>query len=99
MLDEHEFSEVQRLYLSAIRDTKDHRRRSGVDLKDPSIHELFKPVRDHYERLTGMKESNQNAIMHHRISLYGPLCKRCHKPLRRAKAKICGSCMFPVDQD
>lgn len=96
MLDEDEFAKVARLYNESIRSTKEFRERHGVPLKVASIAERFRPVRDKYERLTGMKESNQNAIMHHRLSLYGPPCKSCHRPLRTPKAKLCGSCMFPV---
>jgi hypothetical protein len=97
MLNEEEYAEVSRLYSGGIRATKEFRERWGVPLKDALTEERFRPVRDAYERLTGMKESNQNAIMHHRLSLYGPPCKNCHKPLRTPRAKLCASCMSPVD--
>jgi hypothetical protein len=96
MLDEDEYARVSRLYSESVKATKRFRERTGVSLKDPSIDELYRPVRDEYERLTGIKESNHNAIMHHRLSLYGPPCKQCQRPLRTPKAKLCGSCMFPV---
>jgi len=97
MLNDEEYAEVSRLYSGGIRATKEFRERWGVPLKDALTEERFRPVRDAYERLTGMKESNQNAIMHHRLSLYGPPCKNCHKPLRTPRAKLCASCMSPVD--
>jgi hypothetical protein len=97
MLDEAEYAEVSRLYSGGIRATKEFRERWGVPLKDASISERFLPVRDAYERLTGMRESNQLAIMHHRLSLYGPPCTHCGKPLRTPDAKLCASCMRPVD--
>lgn len=97
MLNEAEYAEAALLYRGGIRATKEFRERWGVPLNDASIDERFRPVRDAYERLTGIKESNENAIMHHRLSLYGPPCKYCHKPLRTPKAKLCASCMHPVD--
>ena len=97
MLDEGEYAKVSRLYSESIRATKEFRERTGTSLKDPSINELFCPVREEYERLTGMKESNRNAIMHHRLLLYGPPCKLCQRPLRTPKARFCGSYMFPVE--
>jgi hypothetical protein len=56
----------------------------------------FGPVLAEYERLTGFHETNVNAIYHHVTSLYGPLCRRCGKPLRSPKAKLCGGCMEPA---
>ncbi len=96
MLDEDEYAEVAQLYSGGIRATKEFRERWGVARTGVPSEELFRPVRDAYERLTGMKESNHNAIMHHRLSLYGPPCKQCGRPLRTPKAKLCGSCMSPV---
>jgi hypothetical protein len=97
MLDEEEFAEIKALNLDSIKSVKEIRQRTGIPLNDPSIDELFRPVRDRYEQLTGTKEKNHSAILHHRISLYGPPCKRCQKPLRRPHAKVCGSCMQSVE--
>jgi hypothetical protein len=57
---------------------------------------LYEPVLREYERITGFHESNINAIYHHKLSLYGRPCSYCGKPLRTPKAKLCGSCMKPV---
>jgi len=96
MLDEEEFAEVSRLYTEAFRATKEFRERWGISLQNAPIKERFRPVREEYERLTGMKDCHHDAIRHHRISLYGPPCRHCLKPLRTPNAKICGSCMAPV---
>jgi hypothetical protein len=97
MLDEAEYALVHHLYSEGMRATKEFRKRWGVPLEHASIDERFRPVREEYERLTGMRETNHNAIMHHRLSLYGPACEHCDKPLRTPKAKLCASCMHPVD--
>lgn len=99
MLHEVEYAEVAKLYSEGIRATKEFRERWGVPLKEARTEERFRPVRDAYDRLTGVREPNENAIMHHRISLYGPPCKRCLRPLRTPEAKLCGSCMAPVESD
>lgn len=56
----------------------------------------FGPVLEEYERITGTRETNINAFYHHVISLYGPPCAHCNKPLRTPRAKLCGFCMRPV---
>src|SRR4051794_33433553 len=96
MLEETEFAEVAKLYSEAMKETKHFRETTGSDLKHPTISDLFRPVREKYEELTGMKGLHENAIMHHRIAIYGPPCARCGKPLRTPKAKLCASCGVQV---
>jgi hypothetical protein len=67
MLDDHEWQAIRNL-----RAPKPWNR----------VADAFAPMLDAYERITGQKESNPNAIGHHRVSLYGPPCKSCGKPLR-----------------
>lgn len=45
-----------------------------------------------YERITGYRETNPSTILHHRISLYGPPCHACGKPLRTPMARHCAAC-------
>jgi hypothetical protein len=96
MLDEEEFSSVNQLFREGMEGTKEFRQRWNIPLEGIPVNELFRPVRMRYEELTGMKDCHQNAILHHRISLYGPPCERCEKPLRTPKARFCGNCMHPV---
>lgn len=96
MLDEDEYAVITRLFKESTSSVKDFRRVHGSSLKDTPLRELYRPVCAEYEHITGMKESNHNEILRHRISLYGPPCKSCSKPLRTPNAKLCGACMRPV---
>lgn len=82
MLDEIEFKEAHHLYGNSF---------DGATLKHSTQH-TFRPLLDWYARLTGFVESNPNAIMHHRISLYGGPCIECGRPLRSPKARFCAAC-------
>jgi len=97
MLDEDEYFQVAEVNRDAIQMVKRHREETGLPIRSASVQELYRPVELRYEELTGMKNCDHDAIMHHRISRYGPPCKHCGKPLRTPKAKLCGSCMHPVD--
>lgn len=45
-----------------------------------------------YEEITGFRETNINAVWHHRETLYGPACDQCGKPLRTPRARFCAAC-------
>jgi hypothetical protein len=84
MLDDDEFKRV-----SSLRNT-------GTEGDNKA--RMFGPVLREYERITGFSETNPNAIYHHLLSMYGPPCAECGKPLRTPRAKICGTCMAPVSK-
>ena len=95
MLDESEYREVFRLYGEGISASKAFRQKWGLPADGMEKEIRFKPLLDRYEQMTGLRETNPNAVMHHRLSLYGPPCVRCGKPMRSPSAKLCGSCMAP----
>lgn len=99
MLDEDEYAQIRERYSEGILATKEFRENYAVPLKDAKLEERMQPVLDCYELFTGYKESNANAVMHHRLALYGPPCDQCGKPLRTPKAKLCAACMAPVEFD
>ena len=82
MLDEEEYAIAYKLYGEAFK-----RRKSGMTRE-----EGFKPLLDYYKKVTGFKETEPNAIMHHRITQYGPPCENCGKPYRTPKASFCAAC-------
>jgi hypothetical protein len=44
----------------------------GTGSKAEIRERFYGPVPREYERITGFRETNANAIYHHRLSLYGP---------------------------
>ena len=64
----------------------------GTGSRVEIIERFHGPVLREYERITGFHETNPNAVYHHRLSLYGPPCSNCKKPLRSPKARFCAAC-------
>ncbi len=80
MLDEDEFIIASNLYSAAFKNGK------------ISLEQRFKPLLEYYHAITGFQESEPDAIMHHRISQYGPPCEKCSKPYRTPLANFCLAC-------
>jgi hypothetical protein len=95
MLDEEEFAQVADLHRDGLRAVKALRETGGAPLEAISMEVHFTSMLDRYEAITGYRETNPNTVWHHRLSLYGPPCTNCGRPLRTPKAKLCGSCMVP----
>ena len=83
MLDENEYQKAHILYRKGMKN-------SGVSLSNTQ--ERFKELLDYYFEVTGFKETEPNAIMHHRIAQYGPPCENCGKPYRTPAASFCAAC-------
>lgn len=92
MLDEDEYAIISELYRVDLASAKEHRIKNNLPIEGLTVEELFRPVREKYKELTGFEETNHNAIMHHRISIYGEPCKNCGKPLRTPQAAFCAAC-------
>src|SRR5215472_11568411 len=95
-LDEQEYAEAFRLYGECMNSTKDSREKWGVPLENTSIDERFRPIRQWYDELTGFPNCHENVIMHHRLSLLGGQCRKCGKPLRTPRPKMCVACGTPA---
>ncbi len=92
MLNEDEFQMIADLYRNGIKATKEFSEKYRLPLENSSIDERFRPLREKYSEITGHEEIHQNAIMHHRISIYGDPCENCGKPLRTPQAAFCAAC-------
>jgi hypothetical protein len=82
MLDEQEYAQAAELYRQGFRNIKEHGDRQVQ----------FKSLLDYYLGLTGFHETEPNAILHHRIALYGPPREQCGRPLRTPSASFCAAC-------
>ncbi len=98
MLDEDEYRKITDIYYQCIRTVKEYRKENNATLAESPVDKLFEPVRIEYENLTGTANCHHNAIMHHRISIYGEPCISCGKPSRTPRAKMCASCGTKVKQ-
>ena len=92
MLTEDEWEEVSPSLANAISQIKEYRELHQCSLAEASAKGFGQKALVAYERITGFKETNPNALFHHRLSIYGPPCRACGKPLRTPQAWFCAMC-------
>ena len=92
MLDEVEWEQVVPHLTGAVAEIKRYRDAHGVSLAEAKDQVYGKGALDRYHQITGFRETNVNAVWHHRISNFGPPCAACGKPLRTPRAKFCAEC-------
>jgi len=73
MLDEHEFTAIDQLYMQCARKAKRFILERGASTGD--VQKYFEPVQREYERVTGLANCDPHNLMHHRLSLLGPFCR------------------------
>lgn len=88
MLDEDEYSKVMAAKERVWKEQEKYISGELTNFKQA----LDGAILNAYNGITGFNESNINAVFHHRISLYGPPCGNCGKPLRTPLAKFCAAC-------
>jgi len=91
MLDDQEWSRVGALLGNSVRAIKEFRERRGVPLAEATKVASWEALHL-YREITGFAETNAHALWHHQISIYGPPCHACGKPLRTPRAKRCFEC-------
>lgn len=92
MLTDDEWEEVAPSLANAISQIKEYRELHQCSLAEATAKGFGQAALAAYERITGFKETNPNALFHHRLSMYGPPCLTCGKPLRTPHAKFCAEC-------
>ena len=92
MLDEDEWAQMSPFLDSSTQNIKSCREEHGEDLETALRQGFEEPALRKFEELTGFKETNINAIYHHRRSLYGPECPNCGKLIRTSRARFCAEC-------
>lgn len=92
MLDEHQFEQINAVYRECIRAVQQRRENDNIPLDRVDLATAFAPVLAAWIDLTGFQETNPNAVLHHRMALYGPPCHTCGKPLRSPAASFCAAC-------
>lgn len=94
MLTDEEWQTVSPLLRDGVAQIKAYRGLHACSLKEATAKGFGRAALDAYESLTGFKETNANALFHHRLSLLGPPCVSCGKPLRTPQARFCAACSF-----
>lgn len=96
MLDEHEWGQVLPALTEGMRQIQGYRARHDVSLLEAKQHIYGTGALDRYFELTGYRETDVQALWHHRLSRFGPPCSTCGKPLRTSRAKLCAECGAPA---
>lgn len=91
MLTEEEWEFVSPVLKNRSAQIRLYQEEHQCSLKEAHIGVMQKALAA-YEQITGFKETNSNALYHHRLSLYGPPCQACGKPLRTPQARHCAAC-------
>jgi hypothetical protein len=99
MLDEHEWESVRALLVKRLEQIMELRQAHGMSLEEATRASDDTPALVLYGRLTGFQANSVDALWHHRLSLFGPPCPACGRPLRTPRATRCVECGAKVVGD
>jgi Sigma-70 factor, region 1.1 len=103
MLDTSEWQKMEPLLNQMISDIKQHQENPDASTADAKCQGFAQKAFDLYFQLTGVKETDADALWHHQFALFGPQCPSCKKPLRTPAAKVCAECgvakLLPTARD
>ena len=92
MLDEKEWKQIAPHLDDAIEQIKHYRQKHNASLAEARQHGYGREALREYHEITGHQETHPDVLWHHRLSLIGPICEACGKPLRTPHAKFCAEC-------
>ena len=92
MLEEDEWEQVLPPLSNAVEEIKHFRQTHSVSLEEAKERVYGKGALERYFQITEYRETNVNALWHHRLANFGPPCRVCGKPLRTPRAKLCAEC-------
>ncbi len=98
MLEEHEWEQIAPHLTQALTEIKDHRETHRISPAEAKARGYGTQPLERYFQLTGFRETNVDALWHHRLALFGPPCRACGKPLRTPRAKTCAACGATVSE-
>jgi hypothetical protein len=99
MLEEHEWEQVSARLQEAVREIQQYRRAHSASLHEAKDQTYGRGALERYFQLTGFRETNVDALWHHRLSRFGPQCETCGKPLRTPRARLCAECGAAVGDE
>jgi hypothetical protein len=89
MLEDQEWEEVLPALTGGIQQIKTYRETTGASLAEAKNQISGTEALEKYLEITGYRETNIDALWHHRASMFGPPCLECSKPLRTPQARMC----------
>ena len=92
MLTEEEWAVVAPHLSNGTEQIKRYREQHGCSLAEAQRKGFGQEALALYMQVTGFRETNAYALFHHRLSMYGPPCHACGKPLRTPQARYCAMC-------
>jgi hypothetical protein len=91
MLNEAEWAQLTPFLASMADRIQSYREKTGASIAEAAKICAERALNKYFE-LTGFRESNVNALWHHRLSHHGPPCLYCGKLLRTTRAARCVEC-------
>ena len=92
LLDRDEWELLEPLLRKSIANVQAYRERHNAPLSEAVTLGYGADALAKYQELTGYKETNVNALWHHRLDNFGPPCAACGRLLRTARARFCAEC-------